>query len=100
MLRFRASACLFFSCGDSSVFFRQDESTPSVGRAIKKYAEWHNLAVTGVTEADVAKSDEGLEFWACHQIDMGARSATGQAICRALKKKPAQREGGVQVADG
>ena len=92
MLRFRAAACLFFSCGDSSVFFRQDESTPSVGRAIKKYAEWHNLAVTGVTEADVAKSDEGLEFWACHQIDMGARSATGQAICRALKHQPNVKE--------
>ena len=52
----------------------------------------HDLTVTAVTEADVAKSDEGLDYWACHQLDMGARGATGQAISRALRSQPVVKD--------
>ena len=64
------------------------QERPSVERAIREYATFHQLDVTTVTEDVVAKSEEGLEWWACRGIDMSARGPHAQCLNRAFQRFP------------
>ena len=68
------------------------DTVPTVERALRMYAEHHKLPVADVTEKLLEESPEGLEHWACLGLDMGARSATGQAINRAFARSSKAKE--------
>ena len=89
------SSCLsskpkYLNCFQESTI--SQETMPSVERALRVYAEHHNLLAMDVTEKIVVESPEGLEHWACSGLDMGARSATGQAINRAFARSNKAKE--------
>ena len=55
------------------------------------YAQAKDMCEKDVTEAMVAASEEGVEGWASKGLEVGARSAVGQAIARAFQKNPAAK---------
>lgn len=58
---------------------------PGQQHAILKYAEAHSLSPDDVTLAMVEQSPEKTLYWACKDINWGARDAVSQAFYRSFK---------------
>ena len=63
-------------------------SPPSLERAKEQYAQVHGMDPSAVTEELLAKSDEGVEGWACRGLDCRAHGPLGNALYRAFRKNP------------
>ena len=61
---------------------------PSLERAKEQYAQVHGMDASAVTEELLAKTDEGVEGWACRGLDCRAHGPLGNALYRAFRKNP------------
>jgi hypothetical protein len=60
--------------------------SPSELRAVQKYGESNNLAISDVTLGMVMDSNEGILHWATVGYDFGTRTPEGQCFKRALNQ--------------